>query len=214
MVLALSSTGLYWGICQFCHYILSAVIYKHSLEEDVPILLAHSNIYEKDLHMPRGFKRRLMARGLLRSGVIGLPRFIFYFALAQYYLLRLKLEFYLPPVSNLFAGAPTMPAIATLSVSKHVSWDINSMVRVLEQETGWRAPEGTRVPMRFDCMVEDSFINQTYKRAGGLTVQGIICNNMIHAGVRTKAELQGDVARYDAQVDRRVEEAMVRLGLK
>ena len=67
-------------------------------------------------------------------------------------------------------------------------------------------PEHTDLPMRFDCKIEDSFINRTYKKAVGITIHGIICSNLINAGIRTKKDLEETVKHYDQIIEKRMEE--------
>lgn len=214
MARALRGSGLFWGVCRFCHYVLSAAVYRHALARDIRVLMSSDNIYEKNLHMDRGYKRQLMKRAVMGGGLLGLPRFAWWFAVASYHLLRLRLEYYVPPVRTLFRTAPAMPpSIGRVNVTKYVPWEIDRMVEELA-EVGWRAPEGTKLPMRFDCMIEDGFMNRTYKEVGGLTIHGIICNNMIYEGLRTKDDLEQDVASYAAGVQRNIDETFERLGLR
>ena len=105
-----------------------------------------------------------------------------------------------------------MPAIGRVTVSRYVPWDVPVMVKALE-ETGWRAPHPA-LPMRFDCLIEDGLINGTWQKAAGLTVQGVIACNLVHAGVRTRAELEAAVAGYDAGIPAATREVEERLGIR
>ena len=69
------------------------------------------------------------------------------------------------------------------------------------------------LPMRFDCVIEDGLINGTWQRAGGLTVQGVIACNLVHAGVRTRAELEETVASFAAAIPGATREVETRLGI-
>jgi hypothetical protein len=70
------------------------------------------------------------------------------------------------------------------------------------------------LPMRFDCLIEDGLINGTWRKAAGLTVQGVIACNLVHAGVRTREELAGAVAHYDAGIAASTREVEERLGIR
>ena len=207
---AFSKTEFYWGICTFCHYILPATIVKVGLAEGIKFYMSHSNKYELSLKVPRQTKLKAMLQGIVRAGILHIPATIFYFLLAQYYLLRLKLEFYTPPLKNIFRGAPQKP-FKTINLTKYVPWDIKQMVADLTRDTGWRLLQHPSLGMRFDCIIEDSYMNTTYKQATGATVHAIIANNLIYDGVQNKLDLTPAVAHYDAIIDDRMEEVMNRV---
>jgi len=212
-VLALSSINAYWGICLFCHYILRAVIYKYALNENIQAVMTSTNHYE-DWDLPRGFRLRFMINALLKAGLWRLPKLVLYLTVARYYLLRLKLEFYVPPITNMFSRSPKRPPIEMVNVTKYVEWDILKMVNTLKKQTAWTTPEHPNLQMRFDCKIEDSFVNHTYKNATGMTIQGIICNNLIHDDIGTKSQLKEIVEYYDNIISHRMEEVRAHLGLK
>jgi hypothetical protein len=214
MVKALQNSGIYWGICSFCQYILPAVIYKVALKENIPAVLASSNPYEAELHLRQSFKLRAMVKAITQNGIIKLLRSLFYIILANYYLLKLKIEFYLPPLRNLISRHPKLPPIQNINITPFIGLDINKMVETLENETGWKSPWPQRIPMRFDCKIEDSLINQTYRNATGITVHGIICNNLIYDKIKTKDELNQVVSYYDEIIPSRLKEINNRLGLQ
>ena len=198
MVLALKDIDLYWGVCSFCHYILSTVLYKYALEENISAILSSYNPYESKLYLKGSFKLKFMLRNVFRLSIIKLVKLVFYMSIAQYYFTRLKLEFYVPPISNVFRSRTKRPGkIEWVSITRYVEWDIDNMVKTMEEEIGWKKPKESELPMRFDCKIEDSLINYTYKKATGLTVQGVICNNLIYDRLRTKSELKDTVKRYD-----------------
>jgi len=201
MVLALRDLDVYWGICGFCHYILLAVVYKYALEENISTIFYSGNLYQSRLYLRRDFKLKFMLRNLRKLSIAKLARLVFYMMIAQYYFVRLKLEFYVPPLSNILRSRVKMREnIKLLNVTRYVRWDIDEMVKAMEEEMGWRKPREPKLPMRFDCKIEDSLINHTYTKAVGLTVQGIICNNLIYDGIRTKSKLRDTVQKYNDDV--------------
>ncbi|MGD8450220.1 MAG: ATP-binding protein [Phycisphaerae bacterium] len=214
-VRALRKVGLYWGVCSFCQFIVPAVIIKCAREENVPVILTSSNGYEGRLRLTRRFKMGAMLRGVRRAGLANLPATALHLLIAQYHLLRLKLEFYTPPLSNLYDGHPRVPTDKMLNFTKYVPWDIDTMVETLQREVGWQPPAASAaLPMRFDCKIEEGLLNSTFQQATGTTVHGIICNNMIYDGVRTKDELRGVVEHYEEIIEPRLNETMQQLGLK
>ena len=214
MVRALSTIDIYWGVCAFCHYVLPAAVYHCALKEKTFFILTSSNVYEQFLHVHRGVRSKFTARALLKSGIWKLPKILLHMAVAYYYLLRLKLEFYVPPIINIFLPLPKSHRLKKVNITKYVRWDVDTMAETLQKEVGWKTPEHPKLPMRFDCEIEESLINYTYKQTTGMTVHGIICNNLIYDGVRTKSKLKDTVDYYDGLVKDKKEELMIRLGLK
>ena len=168
------------------------------------------NVYEGRLWLSRATKIGVLKRQLLRQMPWGLPRMLYHLPLAEYFLMRLRMELYVPPVANLLRRSPKSPPIRHLTVSHYVPWNIPVMVRTLEEETGWRPPH-PELPMRFDCVLEDGHMNRTFHRATGLTVQGVIANNLIQDRLRTKAELSAVVRHYEESIDRCMSEVEERL---
>lgn len=199
---AFSKPKLYWGICDFCHYILPATIVKIGREENIKYYISHSNQYELSMHVPREVKMKAMIKGVLESGIKNLPAVMFHILMAKYYFFRLKLEFFTPPMKNLFMKAPSKPFI-TINLTKFVPWDIDRMKRDLTRDTGWRTPEHPNLGMRFDCMIEDSLINKSYHQVTGMTVHSIIANNLIYDQKETRESLSDVVDHYHGIVDNR-----------
>lgn len=214
MVKALSPLGVYWGVCFFCHYVLSAVVYKNALQEQTPAILTSSNDYEANLYIPQRYKMNFILRSLAKNGILQLLKTIFYLAIANYYLLRLKLEFYLPPVKNLFSRSPMPTQIRLVNITPYLGLELDKMVTTLKDETGWQPPPSPKLPMRFDCKIEDSLINLTYQNASGITVHGIICNNLIHNCIRTKDDLRLSASYYQEIIEPRKKEVFDILGIK
>ena len=210
--LAFRPTGLYWAVCVFCGPAIEAVLLRTALREQVPVILGSLNFFEDKLHLKRGPKVAGLKRALWRTRPAQWPGMLGHLVLAAWHLLRLRLEFYVPPPANQFRRAPRVPAIGRVTVSRYVPWDVPVMVKALEEE-GWRAAHPA-LPMRFDCLIEDGFINGTWRRASGLTVQGVIACNLVHAGVRTRAELEATVAGYDAEIPVATCEVEQRLGIR
>jgi len=82
------------------------------------------------------------------------------------------------------------------------------MVATLERETGWR-----RATARSRCgstASSRSHVNRSFLRPPGLTVHGLIANNLIIDGVRSKRISQGR-AHYDEAIADRLREVERRL---
>jgi hypothetical protein len=212
MALAFRPTGLYWAVCAFCGTAIQAVIFRTALRERAPLVLGSLNLFEDRLHMKRAAKVALLRRALQRLPAWRWPAFAWHLALAAWHLFRLRLEFHVPPLANLFARRPLRPDIRWVTVSRYVPWDVPAMVAALEP-LGWRAPLPA-LPMRFDCMIEDGLVNQTWQRAGGLTVQGVIACNLVHGGVCTRAELAEAVAHVETAIPAATAEVERRLGIR
>lgn len=204
---AFSRSKLYWGICSFCHYILPAVVARIARDEGIKFILTSTNDYEGILHVPKMAKLKAMLRSISKAGISSLPGMIYHLLLSQYYLLRLKLEFYVPPLTNLFRRGPKT-GLENVNVTAFVPWEIEKMRRVLGDETGWHLPQHPNLGMRFDCMIEDSFINHTYKQATGSTIHSIVANNLVYDGLAQKEDLQPVVSHYDQVIEDRMQQVM------
>ncbi len=212
-VQALRATGLYWSVCTFCHYVCSAVSYRVALEENVGYIMGSSNPYEKSLHVTREFRLRQMKQALRRQGPLATLRTLYHLAVARYYLLRVKLDFYVGPPSNLLRGFRPPASVERVDLTHYVPWDVPHILETLERETPWRVPQDPGFPMRFDCRIESGLMDATYKSTTGLTVHGIVGNNLIYGKVMSKDDLAEMIRRYDEDTDRQVDEAMETLEL-
>ncbi len=210
VVKAFSSTKSYWGVCTFCHYILPASIVKTGVAEGIKFYISHSNKYELSLRVPRQAKVGALVRGISGAGLLNLPKMLFYLLASQYYLYRMKLEFYTPPIKNILRGAPKKP-FQTINLTNYVPWDTKQMITDLARDTDWRLPEHPSLGMRFDCMIEDSLVNTSYLEATTSTVHGIIASNLIHDGAMSKEELTPVVEYYEKVINDRSDE--LRKGL-
>lgn len=202
---AFSKSNMYWGICSFCHYILPAVVAWVAQQEKIPCVLVSSNAHESSLHVPKMVKLKAMLKAIWGAGLLSFPAMFYHLARAQYYLLRLKWEFYVPPLSNLFRRGPKT-GLETVNVTAFVPWEINKIKTILMDEVGWRLPEHPNLGMRFDCMIEDSYINHTYQQATGATIHGIIANNLIYDGLETKTKLEPVVNYYNNSIEERTQQ--------
>jgi len=212
MVRGLSQIDSYWGICSFCHYVLPAVVYKTASLEGIPILFTSNNMYEAKLHLSGKFRLRHMLNSLNFRNIWKFPMIVLNIIKAQYHFINLKLEFYLPPVSNLFKRKPVCP-VYDINMTQYLSWDIKNMTDTLNNKLGWQLPQHPNINMRFDCRIEDSFINYTYKKATGATVHSIIASNLVNGGVFTKSEMEEAVNYYDNIITDSKEQMFKDLGL-
>ena len=211
--LALKDIDLYWGICNFCPHAGGSVVLKAALENQIPVILEAVNKFEKHNFLPGRVKLKIVLRRLLKINPLRWPRIPFYLLIAHYYLLKFRLELYVPPVGNLFKPFPQSKKVSKVCLSKYLKWDIYELAKILEKETGWRCPH-PEMPMRFDCQIEDSIFNYTFKEATGSTTHTIICNNLIYGGVKEKDELASVVAYHEGILAERTKEMKRRLGIE
>lgn len=213
MVKGLTVIDSYWGICSFCHYILPAVVFKTAVNEGIPFLITSNNIYEGELHLSGKFRLKHMLKSFTFQNFWKIPLIMFYVIKAQYHLLNLKKEFYVPPFTNIFKAHPEC-RVESINLTKYLLWDIKNMIKTLSENLGWELPPHPNIRMRFDCKIEDSFINYTYKKATGATIHSIISSNLVNAGVFSKGELEDATSYYDGIINERKDEIMEKLGLK
>jgi hypothetical protein len=215
LTLALENIGVYWGFCQFCRYLLPAVLYKYALEENITTMLVSSNGYEQVglFKLPAKAKLKSMIDGAFKPfRPMGLLKFIYYYTIALYYLLKLKLEFYAPPFMNIFRRDPELPKMEKINITKYVPWNIDAMIKTMG-EAGWKTPD-PMFPMRFDCKIDASFINFTYKKTFGLNCHAMLCHNVIADGTRTKQQLTPTVEFHDSTMEENIKEMRASLGLE
>jgi hypothetical protein len=206
---AMRHVDIYWGICLACHYVLPAAVVKVASEEGIPMMLASSNFFEAMLRVPQRFKFRFVLRSMIRVAPWKWPAVLYDLSMAMYHLFRLRLQYYIPPITNLFRSEPKW-SLKTVHVSKYFDWDVDAILAKLEQ-LGWKSPVGRALPMRFDCMIDDSFMNYTFQKATGQTTHAIIANNLIYAGVRTKEEMQATIDEYERSAASRTHEELLRI---
>jgi hypothetical protein len=87
---------------------------------------------------------------------------------------------------------------------------VDAILRTLEG-LGWKSPVGRALPMRFDCRIDDSFMNYTFQKATGQTTHAIIANNLIYAGIRTKADLEESFEEYEKSAAPRTQDELQRM---
>lgn len=209
---ALKDIDLYWGVCNFCPHAGGSVVLRAALDNDVPVILEAVNKYEKHNFLSGRVKLRLVLRRLSGLSPLKWPRIPFLLAGAYYHLLRFRMELYVPPIGNLFKPFPQSKRVRKVCLSNYLKWDIYELAKVLEKETGWRCPH-PEMPMRFDCQIEDSIFNYTFKQATGTTTHAIICNNLIYGGVKRKEDLAAVVDYHDGTLARKTEDMKRRLGI-
>ena len=210
---ALKDLDLYWGVCNFCPHAGGSVVLKAALENDAPVILEAVNKLEKHNFLSGRVKLKIVLRRLSRLNPLKWPRIPFFLLIGYYYLLRFRLELFVPPVSNLFKPFPQSKKVSKVCLSTYLKWDIYGIAKVLKEETGWTCPH-PEMPMRFDCQIEDSIFNYTFKEATGGTTHTIICNNLIYGGVKRKEDLATVVAYHDGILDQKTEDMKRRLGIK
>lgn len=210
---AFNDVGSYWGCCEFCEYILEAVIFKFASEENISTMLISTNLYEglATQYLTQKFKKDFMLKSIYKLKLLNLLKLFYHLIISQYYFIRFKMEFPAPSRTKTLFHRSTLLSLARgnssllknikrIDITKYINWDIDKIVMTLEKELGWKSPEKPYLPMRFDCVLEDALIDRTYKNATGLTIHTLICNNLIYGGMRTKKELESAVDKYEKGV--------------
>ena len=214
---AFKEVGSYWGCCEFCGFILNAVIYKFAKENNISTMLNSTNAYEDRAtqYLPKKYKKDYMLRNIYKIGITKQIKMIYHMAKAQYYYDRFRFEFATPSLikaifnrKTIFSLAPepankyrnSLYGINKIDVSKYIKWDVDNMINTMEIELGWETPEMPYLPMRFDCELEAGLIDQTFRNVTGKTMHTILCNNLIYGGIRTKTDLEETVCKYETEV--------------
>jgi hypothetical protein len=209
---ALKDIDLYWGVCNFCRHAGGSVVLRAAFDNGIPVILEAVNKFEKHNFLSGRVKLKLILKRLSRLSPLKWPRIPFWLAVGYYHLLRFRMELYVPPLGNLFKPFPQSKKVSKVCLSTYLKWDIYAIAELLKRETGWTClhPE---MPMRFDCQIEDSIFNYTFKQATGATTHTIICNNLIYGGVKQKEDLAAVVEYHDRILVQKTEDMKRRLGI-
>lgn len=209
---ALKDLDLYWGLCNFCPHAGGSVVLRAALDNKVPVTLEAHNKFEKHNFLSGRIKLKLVLSRLSKLSPLKWPRIPFFLLIGYYHLLRFRMELYAPPVANLFRPFPQSKKVRKVCLSTYLKWDIFAIAEILKKETGWTCPH-PELPMRFDCQIEDSIFDFTFKEATGTTTHAIIANNLIYAGIKRKDELAAVVGQLDGTLDRKTKDMKHRLGI-
>jgi hypothetical protein len=209
---ALRDLDLFWGVCNFCRHAGGSVVLRAALDNRIPVILEAVNKLEKHNFLSGSVKLKLIFRRLTRISPLKWPRIPFFLAIGYYHLLRFRMELYVPPVRNLFRSFPQSKKVQKVYLSTYLKWDIFAIAKILREETGWTCPH-PELPMRFDCQIEDSIFDHTFKAATGTTTHTIIANNLIYGGCAGKDELAAVVAFQDGALDHKTADMKRRLGI-
>jgi len=211
---ALIATDAYWGCCAFCNYILPVVIHNEAVKAGIKTIFGSYNLFENrsTRYLTKSYKIKFMLKNLWQARIKEKIRFVLYLISAQYYFIRFKLEnpaevifktiFSLTTISALFQQPVSRitSRLQVINVTEYIKWDIYEIVAVLKKELNWIPPDEPYLPMRFDCRLEDGFIEHTYKRAIGITLRGIMCNHLIYAGVKKREDLESSIRVYESDM--------------
>lgn len=209
---ALRDLDLYWGLCNFCPHAGGSVVLRAALANGVSVILEAHNKFEKHNFLSGRVKLKLVLNRLAKVSPLKWPRIPFFLLIGYYHLLRFRAELYAPPVGNLFKPFPQSKKVCKVCLSTYLTWDIFAVADILRKETGWTCPH-PELPMRFDCQIEDSIFDYTFKEATGATTHGIIANNLIYAGVKSKAELAPVIEHLDGTLAQKTKDMKRRLGI-
>jgi len=208
---ALEKTGIYWGMCTCCHYILKRVVDLHAAQYDLTWMLVSQNEVEQLRQLGRDFRPRKFLKAIFSGSPITLIERFYHLMMAYYYFTRFKIEFKEP----LFRALTILRSeeklhLKKVNITKYVKWDFDEMVKVLSAEANWSYPAGG-LPMRFDCILEHSYVLITEKNALNIAPYGQIFNNLIHRKLKTKGELKGIAKYYESKIPEEIAEAQRRM---
>ncbi len=197
MIKALKDIGLYWGVCKSCIYMIRAITYREALHRKIPMFFMASNPYEESIELCASSKFKGMLKKFIKLSPLQMFKTLYYILIAEYCFFRLKMEFYAPPITNLFRVYPKrLGSLKWINPENYLKWDIKLMISELEK-MGWKRPPHPQLPMRFDCLIERSLMNTTFKNTIGTTIHSRLCNNLICDGVYTKNELSESMKWYE-----------------
>jgi len=203
-IMATANSWNFWGICRPCQQILSLIYNDINIRGRTPFVLAGINMYEKDMEKRYRYKKfTIFFKQILKIPIYKWPASLVHVVLAWKNLSKLSKEYkefseqtfeVLGPKE--FTGENGSQATQYLDMSKYFSWDIFYVQKLLEENTGWRAPDDHPLPMRFDCRLE-ALAAYRHKTAYGLTDYGRIYSNCIRAGLITREDIEDDFHKVE-----------------
>lgn len=209
--------GTFWGICQFCYYGIHAIAYQIAKKESVPFILWGNHSGERALQNPyvgfSGFKKLLK-----NVPILNIIKSFPYLTMMLFYLLRHRIEFYVH--ENGFWRVTLHPKEFVRFVEKknkiknvflydYIKWNGKEIAKIIKEELDWKSLAGKE--WRFDCKLH-AFGNYKYKKAFGISSDGVGYANMIREGKMSRREAleqmkhEEDVEKLKSHIEKVFEE--------
>jgi len=185
--------GTFWGICQFCYYGIHETVYQVAKKEKVPLIL-WGNHSGEDIANPNvrsaGFKKAL--KSLSYTDVINA---LYHFSIMAFYLKLLKLQF---RIQKLFFWKSMVEniEIKNVKIYDYIDWDGGKIEKVLKKELEWERSDATGAAWRFDCLLHP-FGNCKYKKAFGITTDGVAYSNLIRSGKMSRQDALDEMEQIE-----------------
>lgn len=234
---AMVPLGISWGICTFCFYGLASVVYATAVKERVPSILWAIAPYEIQLFFPRypwdqiryfdvDFNLQdhfdlefphFITRPLKRNATPGkLLNAAWHLNMALWYVLRQRVEMYVPPFSNFFKLKPALKSqtIREFLIYQYFEWNDRVIEETLERELGWEKPTDREIAFRYDCVLAP-FNDIRWRNAYDMSLKGLYCSCLMRADLMTRED--GEKVVRESQDDeiyrRRFKDILDELGV-
>jgi glutamine---fructose-6-phosphate transaminase (isomerizing) len=208
--------GITWGACTFCHYGISASVYRTARKEGIRQVVWANSPFETILFFDTPWEEMSYAKlvfqpkahlGLQFRPFVQIPfgenatpkrvlRAAWHIPLALKHSVAQRLELLTGPVTNLLQVKPrSVGDFDDLLFYTFVRWDGKAFERVLTEELDWRKPDFGHSSWRFDCRLFP-LTDQRWRHAFGISFTGIYASCLVREGL-----ISTDEARTMAAVD-------------
>jgi hypothetical protein len=208
--------GITWGACTFCHYGISASVYRAARREGIERVVWANSPFETILFFDTRWEDMTYAKlvfqpdthlGLQFRPFVQVPfgknvtpkrvlRAAWHVPLAFRHNVAQRLELSTGPLGNLLSVKPKSAGeFSDLLFYTFVPWDGKAFEKLLSKEVDWRRPEFRSSSWRFDCRLFP-LTDLRWKRSFGISFTGIYASCLVREGL-----IGTDEARAMAMVD-------------
>lgn len=169
-------------ICVACGIGIRSVVYRMAQKYKAPLILWGESQAEATTEMQNEAAAKIRPPKWLRFSNIS-------FYKAQYYRLLQKLEFYVPGNSIFSRKAPVLRGgkIKEIYLFDYISWDRNTIKKVITENLGWEKPRDSLSSWRIDCLLHP-VVNYCYFKLLGCSKDCFGYCKMINSGKMNRDE--------------------------
>ncbi|MEW6219569.1 MAG: hypothetical protein AB1634_08540 [Thermodesulfobacteriota bacterium] len=171
------------NLCRACSYGMYSIIYGTAAELGIPMVVWGDSRQESTQAVKKAVGKHL-AKKRGRERYLN-PHYLHY----EYFYLRQRMEFPVKGNSLWSRGTPQLriAGIEEIHLFDFVEWDRGLIKKTIQEELGWRAPEGSVSTWRTDCAIAP-LINFIHTKIYGCTKSCFGYGNMIRSGKMTRDE--------------------------
>lgn len=181
---------------------------------DVPFILHGA---DPAILLPKGadfFGPKAFLRRIIRNKRFG-GKILFYLIKYTIHSALQQREIGLPPTHYFFRPIGTAPwpegPAQVVAFFDYIQWDPVSLISVIKEELGWKAPEGKE--SRFDCLLH-CFVNHSRLQETGVSSDGFMRSRLLRSGLLSREEYLNAEKIIRESVQDECRQIIKSLGLK